>query len=308
MIRRRFECVAGLGLVLLGSLAGAQGAAGEGDPSRTPRVTRAEEEARTIGARRAALAAALDRLDGKTYFSLPEITAVEVVQLADGDLVRRREPPAAPGEPQRVVALQWFDVSRSALWIACQDPHLRMDDSIENLRLSPSVEGHTVWYGLIDLPWPFKNRQWVIKVWDHLPLAEATAGESWEHVWQLDLSQMPEALGAIQRGEAGSLTPSRAEKAVVTPVNHGAWVLIDVDGGTLLIWHLTSSIGGSIPDRLVVSNAFHSVERLFRTLERLARRRVERHYRDDHPPLLGGDGKPIPTYGPPIVDGKLRRR
>ena len=194
MNRRRFDCVVGLGLALLWSLAVPQGAAGSGEPARSPRVSRAEEEARVIGLRRAALAAALGRLEGKTYFDLPEITAAEIAELADGDLVRRREPPVAPGEPQRVVALQWFELPRSTLWIACQDPHLRMDDSIENLRLSPSAEGHTVWYGLIDLPWPFKNRQWVIEVWDHHPLAEATGGESWEHVWQLDLSQLPEAL------------------------------------------------------------------------------------------------------------------
>ena len=255
---------------------------------------------------RAVLAEALARFDAHAFLPLPELDTAELGALASGELIRLREPPTAVGMPQRVVGLRWLALPRPVVWLACQDPHFSAVDELTEFRLDDARQGkgpdggeRAIWYGLIDLPWPFKNRQWVIEVWDNQSLVRATEGQGWEHIWRLDPSHLPMALAAIERGEIPGITPQRAERAIVTPVNHGAWLAIEVAGGTLLGWHATSSIGGSVSDRLVVSRAFHSLERLFWGVERRARRKVTRHYWDDHPPLRGGDGRPLPLYATP---------
>lgn len=240
----------------------------------------------------------LERCGAEAHFDVPALTPGQWVDVSRGKLVRFREPPKTPGGIQGVIALKWFDLPRDVVWIATQDPHFNAVSELSDLKLTESDVEPAQWYGFLDLPWPFRNRQWVIDVWDHHALARSTHGQCWEHVWELSKPlDLEAAWQAIDRGALPGVRPEKARKAIVVPVNHGAWLaMVPPGGGTLLVWHATSSVGGSVPDRLVVSNAFRGVGKLFGNLEQRARHKVRVHYRDGHAPILGGDGKPMPFY------------
>ncbi len=238
----------------------------------------------------------LQRYRQQARLALPRLQASHVQHLAVGELVRLRHRPES-ASPHQAVGLQWVDLPRQDLWIAAQDAHFGGLDETLEFRLTQPGEKPTLWLGFIDLPWPLKNRRWVVEVWDNLELAALAGLDAWEHGWQLTPDALPRAEQAIRQGLVPGMTEEIFAKAIWTPLNHGAWLMIAMpDGGTLVGFHATFEIGGSVPDRLVVANTLHGLERLFGMVVERARSQVKGHYSGDHQAILGGDGQPIPPY------------
>ena len=99
----------------------------------------------------------------------------------------------------------------------------------------------------------------------------------------------------VQAGHIPGIDGAMADDAIWTPVNRGAWLTIQVPGaGTILGYHVTTVIGGNIPDRSVADYALLTMTKLLRGAEGRARDEVKEHYGADHEPLPGGDGRPLP--------------
>lgn len=268
-------------------------------PSRFRRHHR-KHRAALLERRQRQLADQLRLYRQQARLSLPRLQASHLQDLAAGELVRLRHLPPEPSSPHQAVGLQWVDLPRNDLWIAAQDSHFSGLDETLEYRLSEAGEEPTLWFGFVDLPWPLKNRRWVVEVWDNFELAASPEIDAWEHGWQLAPKAWPRAEEAIRQGLVEGMTAERSAKALWTPVNRGAWMMINMpEGGTLIGFHATFEIGGSVPDRLVVANTLHGLERLFAKVIERARSQVKSHYTEDHPAILGGDGNPIPTYGMP---------
>lgn len=267
---------------------------GRGDlrPRRRARQERTERQRR----RQEQLRTTLDRFNQDARHALPQLGPQQLQRLAAGEPVRMRQKQPQPGVPQRAIALQWVERPRDDLWIAIQDPHFAsLGDTLE-LRLTAEGEKPAWWFGYLNLPWPLKDRQWVVEVWDHLPGENDPALDAWEHGWQLARQGWPLAQQAIRDGKIEGLSEGRSSKAIFTPLNHGAWVMIAMDASsTLLAFHASFEIGGSVPDRLVVSNTLRGLERLLKSVVERAVEKVPTHYTGDHPVLLGADGRPIPV-------------
>lgn len=272
---------------------------GEASEVRSPLRTRRQNRKQRLvelESRSQQLQQQLEIYRRQARFFVPPLEGSQLQELAAGELVRLRYRPDPEG-PHQAIGLQWVDLPRRDLWIASQDAHFGGIDQTLEYRLSSQGEQPTLWFGFVDLPWPLKNRRWVVEVWDNLDLAASPDLDAWEHGWQLAPDAWTRAEELIRRGEIAGMTEERSSKALWTPVNRGAWLMIALpDGGTLLGFHATFEIGGSVPDRLVVANTLQGLEELFVGVVERARVLVRRHYSDVHQIILGGDGKPIPPY------------
>ncbi len=103
------------------------------------------------------LAAKLDQFNAHAEYPLPRLSARQLTDLANGEVVRILERPA--GGDVRAIGLLVVE------WRMTSGP-----DS-----------GKATWYGHIDLPSPFKDRHWVVSVWNNHALHRATNGVAWEH-------------------------------------------------------------------------------------------------------------------------------
>ncbi len=227
-------------------------------------------------------------------FPLPGLAEDDLRRLDGGAVVRLRDV-ESPDAPQRVIGLIVTLVPRERLWISALDPHFAAAEEITEVRLTPAGTWPNQWYQFLDLPRPFADRHWVVEVWNHGPVAVASQNAAWEHAWRLAEQGPALALQAPAAGRIPGVDAERAKDAIYTPVNHGAWLVLALpDGRTLLGYHVTSVVGGAIPDRLVADWSMSTLSRVLRGVVRRAAE-VVAHYRGAHEPLSGGDGRPIPV-------------
>jgi len=244
----------------------------------------------------AEIRAAIARFDTAAHFPLPELSDRDVERLLKGKLVRIREVPEDRDLPQRVVGLQVMDHPKEQVWVAARDWHESALEEMIEADLGPTADHHDRWYQYLDLPVPFADRHWVIEVWDNHAVPEATGGAAWEHPWELTEGGEALALEAVREGRIPGMDEARFERAVYTPVNRGAWAVLSLgDDETLLVYHVTTVVGGNIPDGLVARYSLFTLGRLFDRIEDRFPSVLE-HYDADHEPFPGGDGRPIPPF------------
>ncbi len=244
----------------------------------------------------AALGAALQEFNTGARFPLPTLSEAQLERLLAGKVVKIREK-QADGGPQRGIGLLRTDVPRADVWLAVRDAHLSMMDELHERQLTPPEQMPAVWYQLLDLPRPFADRHWVIDVSDNHALARATGNRCWEHPWVLKPDGPAIAAEVIAAGRIPGVDVARGEDAIYTPVNHGAWIAVQLpDETTILAYHATSVIGGRIPDKLVADYMMLTLSNLLRGVVERAPKAVE-HYGPDHARIQGADGVTIPSKG-----------
>jgi len=202
-------------------------------------------------------------------------TSDEIERVAKGKVAKRRE--RLEGA-DRVLGMIWIDATQDATWVAVQDPHGPVTVSgMVHEELPGSTFQHRILFQSIDLPWPLASRQWVIEVKNNLPLIAATNGAVWERTW--DLSE--------QRGAKNELADG-----VWLPVNDGGWMFVEAAGGTLLVYHARTVIGGAVPDDLATRWSFGTLTGMLEGI----RGRVpwaKSHYDAAHETLQRPDGKRV---------------
>jgi len=202
----------------------------------------------------------------------------EWTRVAHGHVAKRRE--RLEGA-DRVVGMIWVDADPVTTWLSVQDPHGSGIEGMVHEELPGSTFQHRVLFQKIDLPWPMATRQWVIDVVNNQPLLEATDGAFWERTWTL----------SEQRG-----AKNEDPKAVWLPVNEGGWAYVDALGGTLVVYHVRSVVGGNIPDELATRWSFGTLTGM---LERIGERLpwIRTHYDVSHTPIQQPDGTVVPPMG-----------
>jgi hypothetical protein len=244
-----------------------------------------------------ALVTYVESYNDMAILPLPPLDAKKAQNLVDGRVIRILFENEDPEKPIAAVAFLFLDVSRNALWIASQDPHTKVDPGLTEAVISRSGIDRAIWYGHWDLPRPIRDRQWVIESWNNHELAVSMDDIGWEHAWALMPDGLPLARPLIERGEVGEVTIAQFEGAIYTPVNRGAWFMFALpDGQTLFGYQASSVVGGAIPSWLVQRLVMSRLESTLRNLETRARQWSPHHYVNDHPPVFGGDGKPVPTW------------
>ena len=175
----------------------------------------------------------------------------------------------------------WTPQPRDTVWLAIlDDTHDTLISSLHEERLPSAENGRKRLYQFLDVPWPFQDRHWALEIWNSSALAAATGNRLWERTWLL----LPE-----------STAPEPVPEAIWTPVNDGGWLLLEVGGGTLLVYHARTLVGGNIPDELATRWAMTVLDdMLSHVIERAAD--IPAHYDATHKPINGGDDIPISPW------------
>lgn len=253
--------------------------------------------ASSAGAPESVVSPAVARFNRAAVFPLPTLDPGQLADLEKGKVVKIIDRSGARDQPARAIALKLSSHSQPALWVASLDPHLTVDPDLTESRLD-KADGKELWYGYYDLPYPFADRHWVIESWNNRALATATGGAAWEHAWKLAPHREAEALSAVRLGKVEGVEPEWVDSAVKTPHNHGAWLVLALeDGRSLLGYHATSTVGGSVPDWLVLQLVQSKLDALLKRVDDRCDELVPSHYTAVHPDLEGGDGLPL-TWRP----------
>ncbi len=206
-------------------------------------------------------------------------TDAEIAQLATGDVVKRR---SKLDGADRVLGAIWSPTGLAETWTAVQDEwHWGHVDGLIEERLPGSTFQDKLLYQRIDAPWPFKDRQWVIRVVNSLDLWRASGEQVIERTWDLD-----PARGASAEVEDG----------VWIGVNEGGWMVAPAAGGTVIVYHVRAVVGGSIPDDAASTWTMMTLGGMMRGLVDAARS-SRQHYVGDHPRIYWPDHEAIPPFG-----------
>lgn len=242
-----------------------------------------------------AISAAVTEYNSIAHEPIPMPEAKDLDALCAGELVRIRVKFDDPELPQQVVGLQLVSGTKEEIWVSTHDEHYTYLEEITSAYVG-KMEGRDLWYQFFDAPWPFTDRHWIISVWDNVTMVESTGGRMWEHPWELPEGGEPLADLLLEQGKVEGITVDMGEKALYTPVNHGGWLAITLpDGQTLFGYHVTSVIGGGIPDGLVARFSMHSLKKVFgEAIARLPE--IREHYDSKHVAIQGGHGRPIDPF------------
>ena len=231
-------------------------------------------------------------------YELPTLNSADLRALSEGQVVRILERATEVGIPSRAVGLLLTDVPPEQVWVSCQDPHFAQNTRVSEALLEGRDTHHHTWFGLLDLPLPFSDRAWVVDVINNHPLAISSENRAWEHYWDLRSDARALALEAAQEERIPGVGPDRIHSAIFTPTNYGAWVLLSLPNGYSIIgYHSSTGLAGSIPDNLVMPFVHAQLEGMLRDIVERGRVLVFEHYNEEHEAdVIGGDGAPIPRF------------
>lgn len=235
----------------------------------------------------AAWAAVLPALQASGRLPAPPLGAAELERVAVGEVVKLRlaHPDGDVGAVDRGVGVAWVPVSADALWLAILDDlHNDLVSGLTELHLRGTTPARKVLYQHLDLPLPFQDRHWVLEIRSNAELF-ASSG-AWERSWVLD------ARGVASLAEVPGGAPAGA---LWTPVNEGGWLLVPVDGGTLVTYQVRTDIGGSVPQELVLRYALATLDELIRNTSRIGAG-MAAHYQAGHAPIARPDGAALPHW------------
>ncbi len=233
---------------------------------------------------------ALDTFNKTAKHRLPEISEQDIAQLKKGEVVKVIDRKGK--EPYRATGLVLINAPMRETWISVRDPHFQQQKSTTEKVVARPGPGIEEWYGKIDTPWPVTDRHWLIHAWHNLQLADHTKNKAWERTWEL----AENCQKRIDDYDKKGLLPIEPKDAILTPENKGAWLTIELNEHTLLGYHVTTSVGGNVPDRLLIEFTLSSYDEMLRTIGDRAEKTIRDHYKGRHKPILGGDGKELPRF------------
>ena len=247
----------------------------------------------------ATLLAQLERYNALTNLDVPVLTKAQRIELSQGQvvkLIQRGDSSTGAVEAGKVRAYYVTDLPKHQLWLAFQDAHFQIQEMTTDYLYKEHTQDKMDWYGFIDLFWPLSDRHWLVRVWNSHEIAQKSNNEIWEHPWKLIDNGAELMQSRIDKGLVDGISQSMFEQAIYLPASNGTWVAMDVEDHTLLIYSATATVGGSIPEELMMRYLLSGLDTFILEGERRARTVMPKHYVDPHPSIFGGDGSPIPLY------------
>ncbi len=224
--------------------------------------------------------------------AFPELTTNDIKNLTAGRPVVQilaGTPEDGDLSAMGIVGLHVVDAPRLLVWLAVLggtgEHHPRMTRAI----LSRHDAGSYVRYQHLDVPWPVRDRHWVIYSQKNLNLANATGGAIWEHHWNLHEN------GRELLSDNELVHPQlrrNLQDSVYLPANRGAWILFDLGSNrTLVVAFADFELGGFVPSGLARTFTRSQLGRSLKDIESLTARVYHRYTGD--PRIHDGHGLPI---------------
>lgn len=225
--------------------------------------------------------------------SPPKLDASDRARLRDGKVVQTLQR-GQGDDPSAALGVVLAKASVSEAWIACQGPHASPGENPEFL-VQALPDHQAIWYGYVPLPWPLRDRQYVVRSRANVSMAKATKDRCWEHAWW----EYPEGLDTVRpmvsKSPIEGITPSHLDDAVFTSWNRGSWLVAAVDDDHVLVMFQASLVvDGSIPDWIVPRITASRLGSMLTRVKDRAQHWASLHYDSAHAPFVGGNGEVIP--------------
>ena len=232
-------------------------------------------------------------------FDLPALTEADFTALAGGDPVIRVSAVTSAAdrdetESMGVYGVKVVDAPRLLVWLALLGgvSDGSVDKRYTSATLARMTAGAYARYQHIDLPWPFRDRHWVIHASKNPGLAERSSDRIWEHSWTLHERGAEMMWAAHDAGDIVRLSRKKLDKSVYLPANRGAWTVLELDDDRTLIGaYFNADLGGSFPAGLVRSFTKRQLKSGLRSIAAMSAQ-VHLFY-DAEPAIHDGHGQPI---------------
>lgn len=202
------------------------------------------------------------------------------------------------------IGLLLTSMSRDDLWMALRDSGQGAMSSLRERRVIRKNSGRDVelLYQYLSLPWPFGARHWMLKAYNNVDLARQSHNKVWERRWSLAPDGKKIAKSWVQKNLVKRVKSSDFASAIYTPVNRGAWFIVELNKSKRLLGFQVSTIaGGAIPDRLVAQYAVMRMDEILREIERRAKKMVPKKALC----IMGADGLALRTSPCSLAQKKL---
>ena len=188
-----------------------------------------------------------------------------------------------------VIGMHVVESPRLLVWLTVMGGTRERDERLTRTYLSRTDDGSYLRYQHINVPWPFRDRHWVIECEKNLEVATHSAGRIWEHHWKLTDD------GTSQLEKAAELTgPNQRtmDKSIYIASNAGAWILFELEAErTLVVFWSDVDLGGGIPRSLVRRFARGQIRDRLEDLGPMSRRVAHVYY--GKPVIHDGFGTPV---------------
>ena|GEM_PF-4814867 len=243
----------------------------------------------------------IDTFNKFSQVQIPQLSSAQRQKLLNGEVVKTIDKGKdADGNIKAGKAIAYYisTLPKAQLWLSFQDNHFQVQENTIEYRFKSDGIDKMSWYGFMDLPWPMSDRHWVVDVWNNHSLAEKTNNAMWEHPWKLQQDGVREFQPFIDAGKVKKVSQKMYREAVYLPACDGLWAMMDLEGSTLMVYSATATVGGSIPEGLMMKLLMSNLNSFIKDGEKRAKTQVPKHYRQggSHETMYGGDGKPITKF------------
>ncbi|MGB5245323.1 MAG: hypothetical protein WBN34_02155 [Woeseia sp.] len=219
---------------------------------------------------------------------LPQVSPAEIDELLAGDAVVKVSDHAQSGAGDELIkvgvyGLKIVEAPRLLIWLAVMGGNDERDERLTTAMLSRGAAGSYTRYQHIDLPWPVRDRHWVIFCEKNPAVAIDSGGLIWEHRWQLADSGAALLTKAQLAGRIPGLSTEDLNGAIYLPENQGAWTMMELDAGrTLVVAYLNADLGGRFPGPVVRRFTRSNLKAGLASLQELSSR-VHLNYSSERP-------------------------
>lgn len=172
----------------------------------------------------------------------------------------------------------WVDAPVDQVWLVVNDGE-HAPGGRTTLRVLPAPDGIRRVHLTLALPFPIADRQWVSNIVPSRELYEATGGRVWQRTWSLADASLAE----------------EPDNAVWLKENRGAWTLVDVGDGTLLMFTVRTVLGGLLPASITQGWAVRSLRDNFEETATRASA-MPAHYEGEHRVIRNPGGGEITRW------------
>jgi hypothetical protein len=246
-----------------------------------------------------AVAKTISEFNSLSHTKIPKLNPNQLSKIEAGKVVKVVQNGKSSGgevEVGKAMAYYVSELPKEQLWVAFQDPHFQVQESTTEYLFKSDGTDKLEWYGYMDVPWPMSDRHWLVKVWNNHEMAKTTNNAMWEHPWQLIQGGVDLCAGIVKEGKVKNVSLEQYSSAIYLPESKGVWAMMDVQDSTLLVYSATATVGGSIPEGLMMKYLLSGLDSFIKEGEKRARTIVPNHYTGSHTPIYGGDGAPISLF------------
>lgn len=86
----------------------------------------------------------------------------------------------------RIIGYRLIDKPREPLWLAALAFDAGYSERLTEHLVRTHEDGGASWYQHVDMPWPLRDRHWLIRTGKGIALARRMDGRIWEHYWRLE--------------------------------------------------------------------------------------------------------------------------